>query len=131
MANYVIDQAATFAGVAFIQCNPKKAFGSEAQETAKDGTPKWEVEVLGAAYKPFGEGTTNEVIKIGITSHKNPGEGLAPFTPVQLVDFQLGIMDKVKRNPDGSEKVIGHTVWHRASAIRSTAETAPLPGKAA
>lgn len=124
-AIFRVDQAATFQAVAFNASAPKMAFQTQTQETAKDGTPKWEVQVTGMFTDSFGR-TSTEVLKVGITSYKDPGEGLMPFTPVQIKDFEVGVMDKVKRLPDGSEKVLGSQVWYRASEIR------PInPGKAA
>jgi len=125
--NLKIDQTATFAGLVFLSSKPKTAFGSDQQDRTKDGTPKWEVEVLGAFYGFNGE-TTNEVVKLGISSHTNPGEGIAPFRPVELVGFEVGIMEKTKKNPDGSEKIIGTTVWFRAKQVRDIAETVIKPG---
>ncbi|MFD4677010.1 hypothetical protein ACFWNN_45355 [Lentzea sp. NPDC058450] len=125
--NFKIDQAATFAGVVFLSCKAKTVFGSTEQDRTKDGTPKWEVEVLGAFYGFNGE-TTNEVVKIGISSNVNPTEGLAAFRPVELVNFEVGVMEKTKKNPDGSEKVIGVTVWYRATQVRDIAETVIKPG---
>jgi hypothetical protein len=125
--NFKIDQAATFSGVAFLSSEPKRAFGSDRQETTKDGTPKWQVEVVAGFRDQFGK-VQNEVLKVGVTSHKNPGDGLNPYTPMQLVGFEVGVMEKTKRNPEtGEERVIGVTVWYRAAELRPLSAT----GKAA
>jgi hypothetical protein len=117
--NFKIDQARTFMGIAFL--------GSDVQEVAKDGTPKWQVEVVAGFRDQFGR-VNNEVLKIGVASHKNPGEGVHPYTPVQLVEFEVGVMEKTKRNPEtNEERVIGVTVWYRANEVRPLAAT----GKAA
>lgn len=116
-ANFKIDQGGTFAGLVFLSCQPKLAFGSTEQERTKDGRLKWTVEVLGAAYDGFG-GTSNEVLKVGIASSTDPAEGIAPFTPVELGDFEVGVMEKTKKNADGSERVVGVNVWFRASEIK-------------
>jgi hypothetical protein len=129
ISNFKVDQAATFAGLVFLSCEPKREMRSSVQSTTKDGTPKWEVQVLGAFHDNFG-GTKNEVVKVGIAAHHNPAEDIAPFTPVQLVDFEVGVMEKTKRGQDGSERVIGVTVWFRASKMRSIAEV-PVSGQAA
>lgn len=116
--NFKIDQAATFQGVAFLASQPKTAFRSTVQETTKDGTPKWEVQVVAMFRTQFG-GVQNEVLKVGVASHRNPGEGLQPYTPVELASFEVGVMEKTKRNPEtGEEKVIGLQVWYRAAEIR-------------
>lgn len=117
-AIFRVDQAATFSAVAFNTSAPKTAFQSQAQETTKDGIPKWEVQVTGMFIDGFGR-TNTEVLKVGVASPKDPGDGLQPFTPVHLINFEVGVMDKVKRMPDGTEKVLGSQVWYRASEIRS------------
>jgi hypothetical protein len=126
---FKINQAATFRGVAFLSCDPKTAFGQrDRQETTKDGTPKWEIQVVAMTVDQFGK-PQNEVLRVGIASHKDPGAGLNPYTPIDLVDFQVGVMEKTKRNPEtGEEKVIGVQVWYRAEAARSLAAA---PSKAA
>jgi len=122
--NFKIDQAATFAGVAFLACEPKLKFGSQTdQECTKDGTPKWTVQVVAGFRDQFGK-IQNEVLKISINSHKNPGEGLMPYTPVQLVGFEVGVMERTKRHPEtGEERVIGVQVWYRASEVRPLSAT--------
>lgn len=130
ISNFKIDQVATFAGLVFLSCEPKLGFRSTEQETTKDGTPKWQVEVLGAFRDGFGK-TNNEVVKIGIASHGNPADNIAAFAPVELVDFEVGVMEKTRKNADGSDKVIGVSVWFRASKLRSLAEVPVASGKAA
>lgn len=117
IGNFKIDQSATFAGLVLLSCQPKKAFGSDQQDTTKDNRLKWDVEVLGAVYTPFG-GTKNEVIKVGIASSTDPAEGIQPFTPVELGDLEVGVMEKTKKTQDGGEKVVGVSVWFRASEIK-------------
>lgn len=120
--NFKIDQAATFAGVVFLSCEPKTKFGSDQQDTLKDGTPKWQLQVLGAFHN-FGR-QQNEVINVGVAAHSDPAAALQPYTPVELVGFEVGVMERTKRNPEtGEEKVIGVTVWYRAESVRSTAAT--------
>ena len=36
-----------------------------------------------------------------------------------------GVMPKTKRNPDGSERILGVQVWYRAEQLRPIASTAP------
>jgi hypothetical protein len=45
-AQFVVDQAATFSAVVLLSSEPKRVFGSEDQDRAKDGTPKWEVQCV-------------------------------------------------------------------------------------
>lgn len=123
-ANFKIDQGATFAGLVFLSCQPKLAFGSDQQEKTRDGRLKWTVEILGAAYDGFG-GTSNEVLKVGMVSSTDPAEGVNPFTPVELGDFEVGVMEKTKKMQDGGEKVVGVTVWFRASEIKAAHVSMP------
>jgi len=110
-ATFVVDQAATFSAVVLLSCEPKLAFGSTEQDKDKDGTPKWELQLVGG-FRQFGR-TVNEVIKVGVVSHKNPAESIPPFSPVQLVNFEVGVMEKTK-----GDTVIGVQVWYRAESVR-------------
>lgn len=116
--NFKVDQAATFANVILLSSAPKLKFGSDVdQECTKDGTPKWEVQVA-AGFHQFGK-ITNEVLKVGVASAKDPADGLTPYSPVELVGFEIGVMEKTGK--DG--QVIGAQIWYRAEQIRSTAST--------
>ncbi len=111
-----MDQAATFASLLLLSCEPKTAFGDQyRQETTKDGTPKWEAQLV-AGFRRFGR-AENEIIKVGIAAEHNPGETIPPATPVELIDFEIGVMEK--RNRDG--QVIGVQVWYRCQEIRPIA----------
>lgn len=118
LQSFKIDQAQTFTHVLFLSAEPKVKFGSQTdQECAKDGTPKWVVQVVGG-FRDYGK-ATNEVLKISVTSDSKPGDGLPPATPVQLLAFEVGVMPKTAR--DGS--VIGVQVWYRADGIRALSAT--------
>lgn len=122
-ATFKVDQAATFKGLAFNTSAPKMQFGTQSQETDAQGMPKWEVQVT-AMFEGFQGKIETEVLKVGVVSSKDPGEGLMPFTPVQLVGFEVGVMDKTTRDRNtGETKVVGAQVWYRAAEIR------PLTGK--
>lgn len=111
--NFKVDQAATFASLLLLSCEPKTAFGDQhRQETTKDGVPKWEAQLV-AGFRRFGR-AENEIIKVGIAAERNPGETIAPATPVQLIDFEVGVMEK--RDRDG--RVTGAQVWYRCQEIR-------------
>ena len=120
--NFKIDQAATFDSIRLLNVAPKTAFGDQyRQETTKDGIPKWEAQLV-ARFRQFGR-TQNEIIKVGIAAEGDPGEGIAAASPVELVDFEIGVMEKTKRDSNaGEERVIGVQVWYRCGQIRSTAE---------
>jgi hypothetical protein len=122
---FVVDQAATFQAVAFLSAEPKIAFGTrDKQETSADGTPKWTVELV-AGFRQFGK-VTSEVIKVSVTSHKNPGEGLGMYTPVNLVNFMVGVNPPEERTNDkGVKRIVGGTAWYRCDEIRPAMQPAP------
>lgn len=121
--NFKVNQAATFDGVAFLACQPKCAFKSTVQLKTDDQVPKWEVQVI-AMFRSAFRGVQSEVLKVGVISHHEPGQGVMPYTPIELVDFEVGVMEKTKKNPEtGEEKSIGVQVWYRASEIRPIAAT--------
>lgn len=118
--NFAIDQAATFESLLFLSCEPKTAFGDAFRhETTKDGLPKWEAQLV-ARFRQFGR-ATNEIIKVGLVAERAPAEDLAPATPVELVGFEIGVMDKKDRNGN----VTGAQVWYRCQEVRALASTTP------
>jgi hypothetical protein len=122
--NYKIDQARTFASLMLLGVSSKLAFGdNERQETTKAGVPKWTAQ-LAAEFRAFGR-PQRELINVGIDAEKDPGQGIAPGTFMELIDFEIGVMEK--RNREG--QVTGVQVWYRASAMRpiSVAGTRPRP----
>ena len=123
--NFKVDQAATFANMILLSSAPKLKFGSDVdQECAKDGTPKWEIQVA-AGFSQFGK-IQNEVLKIGVAAAKDPADGIQPYSPVELVGFEIGVMEKTGK--DGS--IIGAQIWYRAEQIRSTSATSAPPAAA-
>jgi hypothetical protein len=112
---FKIDQAATFSGMILLSVEPKVTFGGTEQERSGDGILKWELQLV-AGFRQFDK-TNNEVLKVGLTSHINPGDGIPPYTPVELVGFEVGVMDK--KNKSG--EILGAQIWYRCSEIRSTA----------
>lgn len=122
---FVIDQAATFAGVAFLESAPRLAFGTQDQDRTADGTPKWDISLVAGFKDSFGR-NQHEVIKVGIASHQNPGDGLNPYTPVQLVNFVVGVVPpEVRKDNRGQEKLVGGTTWYRADGLQSAVAPAP------
>jgi hypothetical protein len=109
---FVVDQAATFSHVVLLSCEPKTGFQSTEQDRTRDGTPRWELQLV-AGFKAF-DRAANEVIKVGIAAERNPAEAIPQFTPVQLVGFVVGVMEK--RGRDG--EITGVQTWYRADAIR-------------
>lgn len=120
MQTFVIDQAATFQAVAFLSVEPRTEFGSDRQETDKEGTPKWDVQLV-CGFRGRDGKLVNEVIKVGMTSDKRPGEGIGMYQPVQLVNFVVGITPaKERTGRDGERRVTGGTAWYRCDGIRPT-----------
>jgi hypothetical protein len=125
LQSFKVDQAATFASVILLSVEPKLGFKSTEQERTGDGVPKWECQVV-AGFRQFGR-VVNEVIKVGVVSHTNPGDSVVPYTPVELVGFEVGVMPKEKKDRDtGTTQQIGISVWYRCDELRSTAATGNL-----
>lgn len=123
--NFKVDQAATFANMILLSSAPKLKFGSDVdQECTKDGTPKWEIQ-LAAGFSQFGK-IQNEVLKVGVAAAKDPADGIQPYSPVELVGFELGVMEKTGK----SGEIVGVQVWYRAEQLRSTAATSAPPAAA-
>lgn len=118
---FKVDQTATYTALAFVQAMPKTKFGSSDPDMTNDGVPKWSVELLAMPRVPAGRQAKSELLRIGIASHEDPGHGLAPMTPVHLLDFEVGVMD----GRDGKA-----TVWMRATEVRPVTATGAT-GKAA
>ncbi|WP_033314679.1 hypothetical protein [Streptomyces iakyrus] len=119
-AIFHVDQARTFKAVMFMSVAPKTVFGkNDVQDTTKDGTPKWEVQVV-ASFEQFGK-IENEILKIGVNSHKNPGEALQHMPqPVELVGFRVGVSPVEKRtDSNGRERITGGTAWYQADEVRA------------
>lgn len=119
---FVIDQAATFTGVAFLASSPRMVFGKDNEhDRTVDGLFKWEVQCV-AGFRDQRGNASHEVIKVNIASHTDPGEGIAAYTPVQLTNFVVGVVPpEMKSDGNGGQKIRGGSVWYRADAIRSTA----------
>jgi hypothetical protein len=118
-AIFHVDQARTFSMVMFLSSAPKMAFGTQQQDTAKDGTPKWEVQVV-ASFTQFGR-TENEILKVGVLSHDDPAKALNGMPqPVELVGFRVGVSPAEKRtDKNGNDRVVGGTAWYQADEIRA------------
>lgn len=117
-ATFKVDQTATFQGVVFNTSAPKMQFGTDKQEANNNGVPKWEVQVT-AMSVGFNGKIETEVLKVGVVAPTDPGQNIAPFTPVQLVDFEVGFMDRKDRN---TGQLQGGQVWYRASEIRDNTQ---------
>lgn len=119
LQSFKVDQAATFASVILLSVEPKLAYRSVEQERTSDGVPRWEAQLV-VGFRQFGR-VVNEVIKVGLVSHTNPGDAVSSYTPVELVDFEIGVMPSEREDKETGQKVItGVRVWYRCSEIRST-----------
>lgn len=119
---FKVDQAATFASVILLSVEPKCGFKSTEQERTRDGVPRWEVQLV-AGFRQFDK-VTNEVIKVNVASYTNPGDALTPYVPVELINFEVGVMEKTRKNRDtGATEQIGINVWYRCDEVRSTTAT--------
>ena len=112
---FIVDQAATFQAVAFLSAEPRLVFGQQVQEKTKDGIPKWDLQVVAGFRDNFGK-VNNEVMKVSYASHTNPVTELGMYTPVHLVGFTVGVMEKTAK--EDRSRVIGFTVWYRCDEIR-------------
>lgn len=122
---FVIDQAATFDGIAFLGCTPRLEFQSEKQDRTRDGLGKWQVECVAAFKDQFGN-ASHEIIKVNIAAASDPGAGLGAYTPVQLVGFVVGVVPpEVRKDNRGQDKLVGGTVWYRADALQPVQASAP------
>lgn len=121
---FIIDQAATFQAMAFLGAEPRIEFGTrDKQEMTKDGLPKWDLQIVAGFKDNFGK-VNNEVLKVGFAGPKNPAEFLGMYTPVQLINFTVGVIEKTAR--EDRSKVVGHTIWYRCDDIRPLTP-APAP----
>ncbi len=124
---FVIDQAATFTGVGFLQSSPKMAFQSDQQDALPDGRLKWEVQVVAGFRDNFGN-QSHEIIKVNVASASDPGDGLAQYTPVHLINFVVGVIPaEMGTDRNGGQKIKGGSVWYRADEIRPI--SAPTGGR--
>ncbi|MBN9096959.1 MAG: hypothetical protein JWP75_3192 [Frondihabitans sp.] len=123
LQNFKVDQARTFVSLLLLGVDAKTAFGDPfRQEVSKDGTPKWTAQIA-AEFVAFGR-PQRELINVGLVSDKNPGDNLAPGTPVEVSDFEIGVMEK--KNREG--QVVGVQVWYRAGGLRPlSAGSKPRP----
>lgn len=115
-----VDPTATFEMVSLLQVVPKTAFRSTVQETTKDGLPKWEGQFT-CGFQAFGR-TEFSILKVGFAGPRNPGDGIAPGTPVNIVGLEVGVMDKtITDKTTGETKTVGAQVWFRAEGVASIA----------
>ncbi|OLL89513.1 hypothetical protein Ae406Ps2_6441c [Pseudonocardia sp. Ae406_Ps2] len=121
---FKIDAVATFTMLLLMAVEPKFKFGTTDQECVKgSGIPKWTAQVT--AGFPGYEGKVNyQVLPVTIVSNDDPRQAVQPGTPVELIDFEVGVMDKTITDRDsGERKVVGAQVYYRASGLRPIGAT--------
>lgn len=113
---FVINAAETFQRVIFMSCAEKVDFKTGAVETNPQGVPKWTIEAA-VTFHPGAPGmrAQSEVITATITQHGNPGDGVMPGSPVELLGLRVGFSIP-ERNERGG--VRGGKPWYQASGIR-------------
>lgn len=122
ITNYKVDPVRTFTSAIFLGCEPKSVFGdSTRQETTSDGLGKYTAQ-LAVEFRAFGR-QQRELINVGLVGETDPCAAITIGTPVELIDFEIGLMEKKNDNGD----LIGVQVWYRAAAIRPTSATERRP----
>lgn len=116
MPTLAVNPAQTFASAVLMSCGPKIDYETKAQATSKDGIPKWEAQVAVTYLAEPGQRAISEVINITITNASDPGHGLTPPCPVELVDLRVGWTAPEVR--DGRAR--GGRPWYQAGGIRSS-----------
>ncbi|WP_407841865.1 hypothetical protein ACE1OC_41570 (plasmid) [Streptomyces sp. DSM 116496] len=119
-AIFHVDQARTFKAVMFMSVSAKTVFGNNAQQDkTKDGLPKWEVQLV-VSFEQFGK-VENEILKVGVNMHGNPGDPLGHMPqPVELVNFRVGVSPVEERTDQhGNKKITGGKAWYQADEIRA------------
>jgi hypothetical protein len=127
---FFVDQAATFSGVAYLQSTPRNVFGQpNVQDKTADGLGKWEVQCVAGFRDQFGN-PSHEVIKVNVAANRDPGDGLNPYTPVQLINFVVGVVPpEIRKDSRGQEKVVGGSTWYRADEVRPISQPSGGAGR--
>lgn len=121
IGTFKIDQSTTFGSVHLMSVEPKTEFKSDQQQTDKStGDPKWTAKVA-VTYQVFGR-NESEILNVNLTSRNDPGEGVAPFSPVDLVGLEVNVGEKRNRE---NQTVPGITQWYRADEIKAAAAAKP------
>jgi hypothetical protein len=109
----------TFTNAILVEVAPRMAFGTDQQETDKNGTPKWVAQVAVTFVTPPGMPATPELIAVGIVSATSPADTCQPGGQVTFDGLRLGVTDPAI-NKNG--RVTGGRPWFTAAAIRSAAQ---------
>jgi hypothetical protein len=129
---FVINAEATFASPPLLMgCMPKLRYGTTDQDVSANGERKWECQAA-VTFQPAAPGMrpVSEVISVTITGPAtNPGEHLAPGSPVVFDGFKVGWSA-----PETGEsgRIRGGKPWYQATGLRQVHGAAQArDGKAA
>lgn len=117
IGTFKIDQATTFGSIHLMSVEPKTEFKSDQQMKDKlTDEPKWQAKVA-VTYQVFGR-NESEILNVNLTSRNDPGAGIPPFSPVELVGLEVNVSEKRSRD---NQTVPGITQWYRADEIKAAA----------
>jgi hypothetical protein len=115
---FAIDAGATFSALLLMQSGPKHEFGTETQAISKSGERKWSVQVAATWQPEYGMRPVAEVIEVTLTG-ADPGNGIAPGTPIELINLRVGVSAPEMRDNGRGPKVTGGRAWYSATGIRA------------
>lgn len=120
---FTIDATRTFALLMLMGTSPRIEFQGTAQAKDNDGRPKWEAQLAATWLADPGRRAVSEVLSVTIASDRDPGDGIAPGSPVTVEGLRVGVS-----TPERTDRgVRGGRAWYSAEALRPAA--APKFGK--
>src|ERR1017187_2500760 len=118
---FVCDTGATFATMLLMSSGPKTEFGSAVQAISKTGEKKWFAQVAATWQAEYGMRPVSEVIEITLTGgDANPAASIQPGSPVEFVNFRIGVSSPEMRDNGRGPRVSGGRAWYSASAVRAS-----------
>lgn len=117
MATYAIDTRNTFTAVFLMATGPRNKFGSQEQDVNAAGEKKWEVQASVLFVPEYGMKAQSDILSVTVTG-ADPGEGIAPGTPIELVNLRLGIVAPEASDTGKGLRVRGGKAYYQASGIR-------------
>jgi hypothetical protein len=125
---FVVDQAASFKRAHLVQVDPRLAFGTDKQDTTKDGVPVWQAQIM-ITQTQF-DRDVNEIVRVTIVSPVDPAEGIPPFAPVRLHNLSANVYDASRKNGDtGQREVTGAGVSFRCDRIEAAIQDMRANGR--
>jgi hypothetical protein len=114
MATYAIDTAQTFTACMLMATGPRLKFGSSEQDVSAAGEKKWEVQAAVSFIPEYGMKAQSDILSVTVTG-TDPGQGINPGSPIELVNLRVGIVAPEKAD---NGKVRGGKPYWQASGIR-------------